>query len=190
MANPIELRIRDDDDHIDTVDLDLLTPPARALAETWHAHDRHRKSAVFLLQASGVRRDRLAPADRDRYAMFFDLDAPDSMMWDSWSTYPIASTMPAERYLEGQARRLPTGYAPIGGDFATRVPSAGASLAGEEWLTVDDVLVEFEAAGRPITRSTWRAYVSRGQAPSPGRRVGPTPQWRRAQVRAMLNGKD
>jgi hypothetical protein len=49
-------------------------------------------------------------------------------------------------------------------------------MAAAEWTT-DDVLRWLAEQGRPISASTWYAYVSRGQAPAPKRHVGRTPVW-------------
>lgn len=57
------------------------------------------------------------------------------------------------------------------------------SPAPEEWTT-DQVLEYLTAAGRPIARSTWEAYVARDQAPAPARRIGRTPVWNERVVRA------
>ena len=43
------------------------------------------------------------------------------------------------------------------------------------------------AAVAGISPSTWRAYVSRGQAPQPVKRYGNTPLWDRAVIEAWQN---
>ena len=35
-----------------------------------------------------------------------------------------------------------------------------------DWWTTEDVLAFLRSAGAPISRATWAAYVSRGQAPN------------------------
>lgn len=184
----VELRMRDRSDHIDTVDLDTLSPRARALAEAWHMHALHNRGVVILRQTSGTRADLIRPDDRGRYALMYDLSVPDSVVWSSWSAYPADSTMLPARYLEQQARRLPAGYAPVAAGKDQPVPSAAASLADDEWLTLDEVLHELRMAGRTVAKATWRAYTARGQAPEAGRRIGATPQWRRQDVAAYLAG--
>jgi hypothetical protein len=52
-----------------------------------------------------------------------------------------------------------------------------------DWWTTEDVLAFLQSAGAPITRVTWAAYVSRGQAPAPDRMFGRSPAWRPAAVR-------
>ena len=44
-------------------------------------------------------------------------------------------------------------------------------------ITVADVVSRARVTGRIIAPSTWRAYVSRGQAPQPVTRVGREPLW-------------
>lgn len=54
----------------------------------------------------------------------------------------------------------------------------------EDWWTTEDVLAFLRSAGAPVSRATWAAYVSRGQAPAPDRMFGRSPAWRPAAVRA------
>src|SRR5690349_20098930 len=53
----------------------------------------------------------------------------------------------------------------------------------EDWWTTEDVLAFLRSAGAPISRVTWAAYVSRGQAPAADRMFGRSPAWRPAAVR-------
>jgi hypothetical protein len=70
---------------------------------------------------------------------------------------------------------------------ADRVPSpvmAGANgELPEDWWTTDDVLAFLRSVGAPISRVTWAAYVSRGQAPAADRMFGRSPAWRPAAIR-------
>jgi hypothetical protein len=70
---------------------------------------------------------------------------------------------------------------------ARRVPSRLMSeTTGElpgDWWTTEDVLAFLRSVGAPISRATWAAYVSRGQAPAPDRMFGRSPAWRPAAVR-------
>jgi hypothetical protein len=52
-----------------------------------------------------------------------------------------------------------------------------------DWWTTDDVLAFLRSAGAPVSRATWAAYVSRGQAPAPDRMFGRSPAWRPTVVR-------
>lgn len=52
-----------------------------------------------------------------------------------------------------------------------------------DWWTTDNVLAYLRSAGAPISRVTWAAYVSRGQAPAADRMFGRSPAWRPAVIR-------
>ncbi len=52
-----------------------------------------------------------------------------------------------------------------------------------DWWAVDDVRAYLASTGRPITASTWTAFVARGQAPAAARRFGRTPVWTPATVK-------
>jgi hypothetical protein len=52
-----------------------------------------------------------------------------------------------------------------------------------DWWTTEDFVAFLESQGAPISPATWRAYVSRGQAPAPARTFGRSPAWRPAVVR-------
>ena len=70
-----------------------------------------------------------------------------------------------------------------GGRVPSRLmPETSAELPSD-WWTTEDVLAFLRSAGAPISRATWAAYVSRGQAPSPDRMFGRSPAWRPAAVR-------
>lgn len=60
----------------------------------------------------------------------------------------------------------------------------GRGRVTPDLLTVAEVLALLAERGRTITASTWRAYVARGQAPAPARRISRTPLWDRADVLA------
>src|SRR6266498_2496039 len=50
------------------------------------------------------------------------------------------------------------------------VMSATTAELPSDWWTTEDVLAFLRSAGAPISRATWAAYVSRGQAPAPDRK--------------------
>ena len=58
-----------------------------------------------------------------------------------------------------------------------------------DWWTITDVLAFLRSAGAPISRATWGAYVSRGQAPSPDRVFGRSPVWRPDAVRQWQSAR-
>jgi predicted DNA-binding transcriptional regulator AlpA len=53
----------------------------------------------------------------------------------------------------------------------------------EDWWTTDHILAFLASVGAPISRATWAAYVSRGQAPTADRMFGRSPAWRPATIR-------
>jgi hypothetical protein len=64
-------------------------------------------------------------------------------------------------------------------------PESRAGSA-EEWTTAD-VVAYLAGRGRTVKPGTWYGYVSRGQAPRPVRRVGRTPVWEPAAIRAYAD---
>jgi hypothetical protein len=84
----VHLRLRDDDfHHLDDVDLDRLSAPARALAEQIARSPLSNRRDVWLAHVEG-----------DRAA------------WSGWSGYPADSAMDPHRYLEVQARKFAEGW--------------------------------------------------------------------------------
>jgi hypothetical protein len=71
------------------------------------------------------------------------------------------------------------------GAAATVAAERGSGWAG---MTRDQVLAYLAGNGRAIQPGTWSAYVARGQAPAPARKVGRTPLWERADVVAFADG--
>lgn len=53
----------------------------------------------------------------------------------------------------------------------------------QDWWTTEDVLTFLRFVGVPISRSTWSAYVARGQAPAPDRVFGRSSAWKPDAVR-------
>lgn len=52
-----------------------------------------------------------------------------------------------------------------------------------DWWGIPDVLAYLRSVGAPISRPTWSAYVTRGQAPAPERVFGRSPVWRPDTIR-------
>lgn len=156
-----------------TIHLDALTPAARAVAR-YVARPIGTAPIALPLIATQTRRERLATmgravtADDERWG---DLDEPDRISW-SGSSLPVGgvSGMTMTEWCEVTAARLPIGY---------RVDDGRTY---DPLLTASQVLDLLARSGRPITASTWRAYVARGQAPAPVQHVGRTPRWSTAAV--------
>lgn len=161
------------------IDLDALTPRARALAEAVAQRSLATPGEVWCAAEGTVRQ--LVP-DAERWYSSEELDQPLTRNWSGWSYYPPDSVMPAADYLEQQARRIPPGYAIIGHHPDNPVPSA-REAAQDTGMTRDQVLDYLEALrGKRITPGTWSAYVARDQAPKPVRYVGRTPLWDRREI--------
>jgi hypothetical protein len=134
----------------DDIDLDRLSPRARALAEAIAQRPERNRGAIGAVNGAGTR-----------------------VSWSGWSLYPVDSPMNPHDYLEQQAARFPGDWT-IAGSREQPIPS----LTGQdrEWIAKQCA----DAWG--VKPNTWRAYVARGQAPQPIRRVGSTPVWDPAQV--------
>ncbi|MEO3856267.1 hypothetical protein [Acrocarpospora sp. B8E8] len=153
------------------VDLDALTPRARALAEA--VAQRLGSTCVIWVQSDRTVRETIP--DAECYYGADELDQPYRMGWSGWSRYPAESAMSQHGYLEQQARRIPPQYSIIGAFPDQPVPSAAAAAA-DRGMTRDQVLAWLAARGRKVGPSTWSSYTARGQAPKP-RYVGRTPLW-------------
>lgn len=182
MATIVTLKLRRDtlDDNgapvtapYEDVDLDTLTPRARALAEAVAATPL-RTAVDIWVQAERPIRD--TTPDWQLWYTEQQAAQPERRPWRGWSDYPATSTMPPAEYLERQARRIPPGWQVLGARPDAPVPSADAGAA-DTGMTREQVLDWLRAHGRAIAPGTWSAYVTRGQAPAPSRRVARTPLW-------------
>ncbi|CUU60852.1 hypothetical protein Ga0074812_14852 [Parafrankia irregularis] len=69
------------------------------------------------------------------------------------------------------------------------LPHPDTTAGSERLWTRDDVLAYLDSVGAPVGADTWSGYVSRDQAPAPARRIGRTPVWDPAAVRAWHTGR-
>ncbi|WP_181785124.1 hypothetical protein [Streptomyces phytophilus] len=187
--------------YADAIDLDSLSPRARALAEAvaqmrvTPTRDGDKRNGLVLCQHTTRTVGDVTPGAEgwmspERAAQ------PDTMTWKDWDRFPADREMPGEEYLERQARKIPHDYAIVGGvrsslDWARQrpdpVPSSAAS--GEDrHLTRDQVLNYMRERGRAISASTWSSYTARGQAPRPDRHISRTPLWAVETIDAYLDG--
>lgn len=172
MATIIKLALRDDDRYED-VDLDELTPRARALAEA--VAQRLGGKCTVWVQAEKTVREAIPGAEQ--WYSADELDKPYSMGWSGWSHYPADSAMSQRDYLEQQARRIPPHYSIVGAFPNQPVPSF-VEGAADKGMTREQVLAYIaQKSGRTIAPSTWSSYTARKQAPTPSRYVGRTPLW-------------
>lgn len=177
----LNLCLRDDSDP-EPVELDTLTPRARALAEA--VAQRLGGRCVIWLQSDKTVRE--AIPDAVRWYAADELDRPYKMGWSGWSGYPADSVMSQHDYLEQQARRIPPQYSIIGA-FPDKPVASFAEAAEDTGMTRDEVLRYIETTtGRKIAPSTWSSYTARKQAPTPSRYVGRTPLWDRPTIDAWL----
>ncbi|GAA0719611.1 hypothetical protein Drose_05915 [Dactylosporangium roseum] len=150
------------------VDLDRLTPTARALAEAVADHPA-RSTVDIWMEADAPIRD----TTPDWHLWYTEAEAarPERRPWRGWSTKPLNGTGPHER-LEDEAAKIPPGWHVLGAHPARPVPSGPVREA-----TSAQVLTYLREHGRDITAATWSSYVARNQAPQPVRKVGRTPLW-------------
>lgn len=175
---------------LDTVDLDQLTPRARALAEAVAQLPGGRKGAgEILCEHSTKTRAEMTP-NAQVWLRPEEMNLPARQAWSAWDKYPANSPTPAAEYLERQALKIPHDWRIvsavwIGGDQQQPVESSTAS-ADDHYLTRDQVLAYVRERGRPIAVSTWSSYVARSQAPAPARHIRRTPLWDQADIDAWL----
>jgi hypothetical protein len=174
----------------DTIDLDELTPRARALAEAVAQLPGGRKGAGEILceHTSKTRADMTPNASV--WLTPEQMTEPARQTWAAWDKYPADSPTSAAEYLERQARKIPHDWRIVcavwfGGSTQIPVESSEGS-ATDQYLTRDQALAYMRERGRDISVSTWSAYVARKQAPPPDRRIGRTPLWRPETLDAFL----
>ncbi|MFF8829351.1 hypothetical protein [Streptomyces sp. NPDC015131] len=138
----------DDDLVYEDVDLDALTPRARALAEA---------VAQSVL--------------RTRTDVLMESDSGELMSWRGWSTYPHDATRSAVAYLEGEARKIPVGWHVYGRSVDRPVPSRAAAAA-DRYLTRDAAI---RALG--LTPHGWDTLRRAKHLPAPDRYVQGQPEW-------------
>ncbi|MFI9772462.1 hypothetical protein ACIHJG_37270 [Streptomyces sp. NPDC052415] len=172
----------------DDVDLDTLTPKARALAEAIHMSVGHQPIGV--LHATGrVKGD--VPNFRYRHGNGPEADAlaeqPDHRFVTNYALIGRDSAVTAERWLEEQARSVPYDAWPIAGarsrmePLEERVPSAEAARV-DRCLTRDQALHYLaEQSDRTIILSNdaWIMLQKAGNAPAPRHHAlgGQMPLW-------------
>lgn len=173
----------------DDIDLDALTPRARALAEAVAQMPGRRKGAGDILCEHRTLTRRDVTPNPEIWLRPEQMDDRAEMRWSAWDRYPADSEMPASEYLERQARKIPPEWAIVSALIAASarpepVPSAAAA-AEDDLLTVRGVVDHLaQHHGRHIGPGTWRGYVARNQAPEAVRRVGREGLWSPADVDA------
>ncbi len=157
------------------VDLDRLTPTARALAEA--IADTDSRSAVDIW----VEADEPISATVPNWHLFYTVAEAargERRPWRGWSDVPLGPAEDPHARLEHEAEKIPVGWHVYGAHPSRPLPGAGPIREA----TSGQVLAYLNANGRAITPATWRSYVARKQAPAPVRTVGRTPLWDMAEI--------
>lgn len=207
MATPVTLKLRTDAKTVtgadvdwifarpDTVDLDTLTPRARALAEAVAQMPGGDKGAGEILCTHRTLTRGQAVTNPEVWLTEEQMAEPARMTWAVWDKYPANSTTAASDYLERQARKIPSDWAIVSawGPLLRPepVPTAEAAAADDR-LTAQGVVDRLARLyGRRIGPGTWRSYASRGQmqVPAPVAHAGRTPLWDPADVDAWATRK-
>lgn len=161
----------------DEVDLDKLSPRARALAEAVAASPLSTASEVWVESDAAIR-DRLP--DWETWYSAERAAQGERRPWSAWDKYRATDGIDPHDWLERQAAKIPDGWHVLGADPHHPVPT---QERGEEWTSAQ-VLDYLATQGKHINATTWRSYVAREQAPQPVRKVGRTPLWDAAEIRA------
>lgn len=201
----ISLLLREDTKHVDddcnvtrtfatpdSVDLDQLTPRARALAEAVAQLPGARKGDILCEHRTKTRGE-MTP-DADTWLPPERLTEPAHQTWARWDVYRADSGVTPVEYLERQARKIPPEWRIVSGHAVGRptpppVPSSQA--AGDDDCLTPRGVLDYLATHykRHIGPGTWRSYVSRGQAPAPIGRVGREPLWSPVDIDAWATGQ-
>lgn len=157
----------------DTVDLEQLSPRARALAEAVDASLSATASTIWIEsdQPRGEQwrseEQRAAYGDPDR-----DTE-PRRQQWSAWDRFYADAPESGEWYLERQAAKIPAGWHVIASDLRTAVATTDRELTAEQVVAT----IALHRPGTTMTARTFRSYVSRGQAPKSLPHAGRTPLW-------------
>jgi hypothetical protein len=165
------------------VDLNRLTPTARALAEAI-ADTEGQDTVDIWMEADAPIRD-----TTPNWEMWFtpeDAAKPERRPWRGWSTAPLGPAEDPHARLEYEARKIPPGWHVLGASPRRPLPNTGPVREGDSKF----VLEYLRQHGRTITAATWRSYVGRGQAPAPFRHVGRTPLWNLDDIDQWLSRRD
>ena len=118
----------------DTVDLNRLSPRARALAQAVAASLGGNASFVWI-ECDRPRGDAYTAEERAAYSDPALDDQPVRQEWSAWDRFYADSPEDAYWYLERQAAKIPDGWHIIGPDPHTRV--AAPEQPAEDWYAED-----------------------------------------------------
>jgi hypothetical protein len=167
-------------DH-DEIDLDRLSPRARALAEAIADSPLSTANEIWVESDEPIR---ARIPDWETWYSPERAEQGERRPWSAWDKYRATDPTDPHDWLERQAAKIPAGWHVLGATPHRRVPTADTALTAEQ------VLDTLKRHGRFIKASTWRSYVARGQAPAPVRRMGSTPLWDPADIEAFARSGD
>ena len=155
------------------VDLDTLTPKARALAEAIHMSTGHQPLGV-LCDTGSTQGD--SPNFRYRWGNGPEADAraqePDLRFLRNLAMIPRSAETSPEEWLEYNARQIPVDAWPVAGAksrleaLTERVPSADAARE-DRCLTRDQTLQHLGELGVVVSKDAWIMLQKAGNAPQP-----------------------
>ncbi|MDG4795085.1 hypothetical protein [Micromonospora sp. WMMD1082] len=165
---------------IRSIDLDTLTPRARAIAEALA------QAKLPRIKIRSVRPARELHVPEYLPMLFDDPDAPETRIHDSWWKWHDLDPEPSiHTVLEWEAQKL-DGWYPVADD-GTDLPSSQAARADDS-LNRDQALALIQAIcpGAGISIDTWMRNATRGIKgyPAPVRHNGHVSLWSEAAVRA------
>lgn len=171
------------------LDLDALTPRARALAEALHYTTTHRSGLTSLDVVFECERTNAEQADQhprvpDAYRPVRDADkkATRTVRWD---LLPATDPRPLVSWLEEQARIQPLDWYPVGAPNRPRVPTWEAGAA-DQYLTRPQVLEYLREHGAPVSDQAWDTLRPTSIL-TPDRHAAGQPQWLPATVQAFID---
>lgn len=178
--------------YAETLDLDPLTPRARALAEALHDTMQHHViggralDIVFENDLTNAALADMPPRVPDAYQPVKDPDqkALRTITWGPLlsAAYPTSLT----EWLERQARdEIPDGWYPVGAPHRPRVPSWEAGAA-DRHLSKNGVLEYLRAHGAELGIRAWDTLRGTGVL-DPDRHVCKRPQWAPETVQAFID---
>lgn len=171
------------------LDVDQLTPRARALAEALHDTTTHCSGLTSLDVVFECERTNAEQADRhprvpDAYRPIKnpDVRATRTVRWDLPSA---SSPLPLVFWLEEQARIQPLDWYPIGAPNRPRVPTWEAGAA-DRYLTRTQALEYLREHGAPLSDQGWDT-LRPTPILTPDRHAAGRPQWRPETVQAFAD---
>ncbi|MFJ6215071.1 hypothetical protein ACIQGZ_17305 [Streptomyces sp. NPDC092296] len=160
----------------DEVDLDTLTPRARALAEAL----ADARTTPYLASPMSIvlESTRTVREIQPRWEAYFTEEEASQPARETRTVNSLsaASEIGVTQWLEQVAHGLPLDRYPISAVGAGRVPSWRAGAA-DRYLTPETVLRYLRARGCPVDPTLWDRLRGTGHFPAPDRYVCGLPQW-------------